>query len=134
MTNFNTNISMGNTLKICVLSVFFTSCNYVDTNPQNEDTMKNNKEMPTFVIEREIENSGSLTAEELRAASKKSNAVIEELGSDIQWKRSYVVDNKQYCVYKARDKALIKQHAEKVGVPANSISEVSAIIDPSTAE
>lgn len=121
-------------LIIPVVLLVLASCNNLSSNQKKEKIMKNTEEMATFVIEREIENVGSSTAEELKAASKKSNSVLEELRPDIQWKHSYVVDDKLYCVYKAKDESLIKEHARKVGVPANSISRVSAVISPHTAE
>lgn len=90
--------------------------------------------MPTFVIEREIPGAGSLTKEELKAASHASCSILKEMGPDIQWLHSYVTENKVYCVYKARNPELIEEHARKVGVPANSISQISTVIDPATAE
>ena len=94
---------------------------------------KNNTEMKTYVIEREIPNAGDLTPEQLQAISKKSNEVLKLLGSKIQWVQSYVTGNKIYCIYKAENAELIKEHANKGGFPANSISQVSSIISPATA-
>ncbi len=117
-----------------VVLLVLASCNHLNNNHKKDKAMEKPKEMSTFVIEREIKHIGSSTAQELKEGSKKSNAVLNELGPDIEWDHSYVVDNKLYCIYKARDESLIKEHARKVGVPANSISKVSAIIDPNTAE
>ncbi len=117
-----------------LLLLILASCTGSNNNQNKETVMKNTDKMPTFVIEREIENVGSSTDEELKANSKKSNSVIEELGTDIRWQHSYVVDDKLYCVYQARDESLIKEHARRAGVPANTISRVSAVIDPHTAE
>ena len=77
-----------------------------------------------YVIEREIPNAGSLTEEQLRDVSLRSIAVLEELGSSIQWLHSFVTDDKVYCVYIAPDEATIRKHAEKTGLPANRISAV----------
>lgn len=119
---------------IPVIWVVLASCDNLNDNQNKDKAMKKPKELSTYVIERKIENIGSSTALELKEGSKKSNAVIDELGPDIQWEHSYVVDNKLYCIYKATDESLIKEHARKAGVPANSISKVSTIIDPNTAE
>jgi hypothetical protein len=90
--------------------------------------------MPQFVIEREMPGAGKLTADELKGASQGSCTVLRQLGPEIQWVHSYVTDNKIYCIYRAPSEALIRQHAETAGFPANSISQVRAIIDPTTAE
>lgn len=121
-------------LIIAIVLITLVSCDQSKSNSKNERSMKKTDEMPTFVIEREMENVGNSTAEELKAGAKKSNLAIEELGPDIQWKHSYVVKNKLYCVFKAKDKSLIREHARKVGVPANSINEVTAITNPQTEE
>ena len=90
--------------------------------------------MPKYVIEREIPGAGNLSAEELCGASQKSCSVLRELGSDIQWVHSYGTDDKLYCIYLAPSEALIREHAERSGFPANRISQVRALIDPTTAE
>jgi len=90
--------------------------------------------MPKYIIEREIPNAGSLTNEELQSISQKSCGVLSHMGPKIQWLESYVTDDKVYCVYIAPDEASIKEHAEKGGFPANRISAIKAIIDPTTAE
>jgi hypothetical protein len=90
--------------------------------------------MPKYVIEREIAGLGDMTGEDLAAASKKSNQVLAELGPEIVWLTSYVTDEKMYCVYVAPDKDIIEEHARCGGFPANRISVVSAVIDPSTGE
>ena len=90
--------------------------------------------MPKFVIEREIPGAGDLTAADLQGISQQSCAVLSELGTDIQWVQSYVTDNKVYCVYIAPDEAAVRKHAEMGGFPANSVSEVRSVIDPTTAE
>ena len=90
--------------------------------------------MPKFVIEREIPGLGKMSDAELREISKKSRTVLEELGPAIQWLHSYVTADKLYCVYLAPDENLIKEHAKRGEFPANRISAVRRLIDPSTAE
>jgi hypothetical protein len=90
--------------------------------------------MPKFVIEREIPDAGKLSAEQLQAISQTSCGVLRELGPQIQWVHSYVTDNKVYCVYIAPDKETVLRHAQMGGFPANRVSEVRSIIDPTTAE
>jgi hypothetical protein len=90
--------------------------------------------MPKFVIEREIPGAGKLASKELQAISKKSCSVLQELGPQIQWVHSYLTDNKIYCVYIAPDEATVRKHAEMGGFPANKVSEIRSVIDPTTAE
>jgi hypothetical protein len=90
--------------------------------------------MPKFVIEREIPDAGKLSVDQLKAISQTSCGVLRQLGPDIQWVHSYVTDNKIYCVYIANDEEMVREHAKLGGFPANSVSEVRAIIDPTTAE
>lgn len=90
--------------------------------------------MPKFVIEREIPGAGQLSAAQLQAISQKSCGVLRDLGPQVQWLESYVTDDKVYCVYIAPDEAAVRRHAELGGFPANRISRVKAIIDPTTAE
>jgi hypothetical protein len=90
--------------------------------------------MPKYVIERELPNAGKLSPQEIQAISQKSCSVLRSLGPEIQWLHSYVTDNKLYCIYIAPNPELIRQHASQGGFPANSISEIKAVIDPTTAE
>ena len=90
--------------------------------------------MPKFVIERELPGAGKLSAQELRAISEKSVGILNTLGPKIQWLHSYVADDKIYCVYNAPSPELIQEHARCGGFPANRISRVRQIIDPTTAE
>jgi len=90
--------------------------------------------LPKFVIEREIPAAGKLPPDQLKAISQKSCAVLRELGPQIQWIESFVTDDKLYCVYIAPDEATVRQHAEKGGFPANRISQVRSVIDPTTSE
>lgn len=90
--------------------------------------------MPKYVIERDMPGAGKLSPAELKAASRTSCDVLRDLGSSIQWIHSYVTDDKLYCVYFAPDEAMIREHAQKGGFPANRISRVRTMIEPSTAE
>ena len=90
--------------------------------------------MPKYVIEREIAGAGKLTPDQLQGVAQKSCGVIKKIGPQIQWLESYVTDDKIYCVYIAPDEATVREHAKQGGFPANRVSEVKAIIDPTTAE
>ena len=90
--------------------------------------------MPKYVIERSIPGAGKLSAAELEGISMKSCSVLRKMGPQIQWVQSYVTGDKIYCVYVAPDAEMIREHARQGGFPANSVSEVKTIIDPTTAE
>jgi hypothetical protein len=90
--------------------------------------------MPKYVIERELPGAGSLSAEQLQGISQKSCGVLQSLGPRIQWLHSYVTGDKIYCVYIAPNEEMVRQHAQQGGFPANRISEIKTIIDPTTAE
>lgn len=90
--------------------------------------------MPKYVIEREIPGAGNLTPEQLKGISQTSCGVLDAMGPKIQWVQSYVTGDKIYCVYNAPNEEMVREHAQKGGFPANSISKVSTIIDPTTAE
>ncbi len=90
--------------------------------------------MPKYVIEREMPGVGQLSATELQAASQNSNSVLTEMGPQIQWVESFVTGDKIYCVYIAQNEDQVRQHAQQAGFPANKISAVAAIINPTTAE
>jgi len=90
--------------------------------------------MPKFVIERELTGAGKLPRQELQAISQKSCGVLRDMGPQIQWQQSFVTDDKIYCIYIAPDEDAVKTHARKGGFPANRISTVRAVIDPTTAE
>ena len=85
-----------------------------------------------FIIERDIPKVGTFEREQLRGAAAKSNEVLRQLGSDIQWLESYVADNKTYCVYLATNEGIIRKHAEISGFPATKITEIHKMIDPTT--
>lgn len=90
--------------------------------------------MPKFVIEREIPGAGKLSPEQLNAISQKSCGVLGDMGPAIQWLHSYVTDDKLYCVYIAPDEETVRKHATQGGFPANRVSQIRSIIDPTTAE
>jgi Protein of unknown function (DUF4242) len=90
--------------------------------------------MPKFLIEREIPGAGNLSADELQAISQKSCGVLRNMGPQIQWVESYVTDDKVYCVYIAPNAEMVREHAQQGGFPANRISEIKSVIDPTTAE
>jgi hypothetical protein len=89
--------------------------------------------MRRFVIEREIPKVGAMDRQQLQAAAAQSNAALAKLSPDIQWEHSYVVGDKTFCIYMAKDEAVIRKHAEISGFPANRITEVRNVIDPMTA-
>jgi cell division inhibitor SulA len=90
--------------------------------------------MPKYVIEREIPGAGKLSAQELQGISQKSCGVLQKLGPQIQWVHSYVTEDKIYCVYIAPNEELVREHARQGGFPANRVSEIKRMIDPTTAE
>lgn len=90
--------------------------------------------MPKYIIEREIPGAGELSAQELQGISQKSCGVLREMGPRIQWLQSYVTGDRIYCVYIAPDEKAIREHASRGGFPANRISEIASVIDPTTAE
>ena len=90
--------------------------------------------MPKYVIEREIPGAGKLSVQELQAISQKSCGVLNQMGPQIQWVQSYVTDDKIYCVYIAPNEEMVREHARQGGFPANRVSEIKSVIDPTTAE
>jgi hypothetical protein len=90
--------------------------------------------MPKFVIEREIPGAGKLSPQELQALSNKSCTVLNRMGPQIQWMQSYVTDDKVYCIYVAPNEEAVREHARQAGFPANKVSRVRSVIDPTTAE
>jgi hypothetical protein len=90
--------------------------------------------MPKYLIERELPGAGKLSSDQLKAISQKSCGVLNKLGPQIQWIQSYVTGDKIYCVYRAPNEAMVREHAQQGGFPANKISEITTVIDPSTAE
>ncbi len=90
--------------------------------------------MPKYLIEREIPGAGQLTPSQLQGISQKSCSVLNTLGPQIQWIQSYVTGDKIYCVYRAPNEEMVREHARQGGFPANRISEITTVIDPTTAE
>lgn len=90
--------------------------------------------MPKYVIEREIPGAGNLSPEQLKAISQTSCGVLSKMGTQIQWVHSYVTTDKIYCIYNAPNEEMVREHAMQGGFPANSVSRVAAIIDPTIAE
>jgi hypothetical protein len=90
--------------------------------------------MPKYLIEREIPNAGKLSADELQGVAQKSCSVLRNMGPQIQWVESFVTDNKVYCVYISPNEEMIRKHAQEGGFPANKISEIRRMIDPTTSE
>jgi hypothetical protein len=115
---------------LVVAMMLFASYSFAQT---STDNTKSSNAMKTYVIEREIPNAGKLTPAELKGISQTSCGVLKEMGPRIQWVHSYVTGNKIYCIYKAENAELVKEHAKKGGFPANSIQEVATIISPATA-
>jgi uncharacterized protein DUF4242 len=90
--------------------------------------------MPKYIIERELPGAGKLSPQELHAISQKSCSVLNRLGPQIQWRESYVTADKIYCIYVAPNEEMVREHARQGGFPANRISEIKTMIDPTTAE
>lgn len=90
--------------------------------------------MPQYVIERHIPDAGKLTPAELKVFSQKSRSAAEEMGPQIQWVQSYVTGDRLYCLYHAPNEEMVREHAHRGGLPTNRVSEVTAIIDPTTAD
>ena len=121
------------TLIAIILFTGYASMAQKATVTDNLKTTKTN-EMKSYLIEREIPGAGKLTADELKAISQTSCGVLKKMGPQIQWIHSYVTGNKIYCIYKAENEELIREHAKKGGFPANSIIEISSVISPATAD
>lgn len=127
---------IANRLTLLIAIILFTGYASMAQTAKQTDNSKtqNATEMKTYLIEREIPDAGKFTAEQLKGISQKSCSVLTEMGPDIQWLQSYVTGNKIYCIYKAKNAELIKEHAKKGGFPANTIVEVGNIISPATAK
>lgn len=100
----------------------------------NNSSTSDSPKMKTYLIERDIPNAGKLTPEQLKAISQKSCSVLQHMGPQIQWIQSYVTGDKIFCVYKAENEDLIREHAKEGGFPANVITEVATVISPATAK
>jgi len=104
------------------------------TTAKDSSSKSNSTTMKTYLIERDIPNAGKLTPAQLKAISQKSCSVLQHMGPQIQWIQSYVTGNKIFCVYKAENEDLIREHAKEGGFPANVITEISTTISPATAK
>jgi hypothetical protein len=104
------------------------------TSTASNNSTTNQSTMKTYLIERDIPGAGKFTSEQLKGISQKSCSVLKEMGPDIQWIQSYVTADKIFCVYKAENEELIREHAKKGGFPANKITEITTGISPATAE
>jgi Protein of unknown function (DUF4242) len=120
-------------LAICLLSALLLSITAMAQTTQTSDNSKNTKEMHTYVIERNIPGAGEFSAAKLKTISQTSCSVLKEMGPGIQWLQSYVTENKIFCVYKAENIEMLKEHAQKGGFPINAVYEVENIISPATA-
>jgi hypothetical protein len=124
-------------LNVVIVSMLLTgfACMAQSSVLPNNDKNKREAltEMKTYVIERNIPGAGQFTAEKLKSISETSCTVLKEMGPGIQWIHSYVTDNKIFCVYKAENIEMIKEHAKRGGFPVNAVYEVSTVISPATA-
>ena len=124
---------LTNLLPLMIAFMFFAAFTAKAQNTNKTQVTKTTV-MKTYVIEREIPGAGKLTPEQLKAISQTSCGVLKEMGPKIQWIQSYVTGDKIYCIYKAENADLVREHAKKGGFPANSVSEVANVISPATAE
>jgi uncharacterized FlgJ-related protein len=123
-----------NTTMLLVIVLFSSIIARAQTTTVKDTSSKSNStKMKTYLIERDIPNAGKLTPEQLKAISQKSCSVLQHMGPQIQWIQSYVTGDKIFCVYKAENEELIREHAKEGGFPANVITEVSTTISPATA-
>ncbi len=126
--------SISNRIIALAIILFTSYASMAQTTTASNSSTTKSTTMKTYLIERDIPDAGKLTPEQLKSISQKSCAVLKEMGPDIQWVQSYVTGDKIFCVYKAENEELIKEHAAKGGFPANKITEVSTIISPATAQ
>ena len=101
---------------------------------QKLSSLKNDTTMKTYLIERDIPNAGKFTAADLKGISQKSCSVLKDMGAGIVWIESYVTDDKIFCVYKAKNEDLIREHGSKGGFPVTKITQIGSVISPATAE
>jgi len=114
--------------------LFMASASIAQTTTASNNSTTKTPTMKTYLIERDIPGAGKLTPEQLKSISQKSCSVLKEMGPQIEWIQSYVTGDKIFCVYKAENEELIREHAKKGGFPANVITEVGTEISPATAE
>lgn len=115
-----------------VAVLFF--CSNLSKAQSTSSTVKEEPVLKTYLIERDIPGAGNMTSADLKGISQKSCSVLKEMGPRIQWMHSYVSGDKIFCVYKAGNEALLKEHAKKGGFPITSIKEINTTISPATAE
>ena len=125
------NKSLATLTAFVLFTAFSAAAQKANTNNHSKTTKQT--EMKTFLIQREIPDAGKFTPEQLKGISQKSCSVLTEMGPDIQWVHSYVTGDKIYCIYKALNADLIREHAKRGGFPANNIVEVANIFSPATA-
>lgn len=126
--------STTNIMLVIAIILFAGYPSMAQTAAATKSATANSTTMKTYLIEREIPGAGNLTAEQLKSISQKSCGVLQEMGPQIEWIQSYVTGDKIFCIYKAANEELIKEHAKKGGFPANKITEISTGISPATAK
>ncbi len=128
--------TLTNRVYLLIAIMLFAGYTTIAQKATVNDNLKttNETKMKTYLIEREIPGAGKLTADELKNISQTSCTVLKEMGPKIQWIQSYVVGDKIFCVYKAENEDLLREHAKRGGFPVNAIYEVSSIISPATAK
>lgn len=119
---------------VLIMMLFTGYASNAQTASSNHSSTTKTNSMKTYLIERDIPGAGKFTPEQLKTISQKSCDVLKEMGPDIEWIQSYVTDNKIYCVYKAENEELIREHAKKGGFPATHIMLVDTGISPATAQ
>ncbi|WP_235906522.1 DUF4242 domain-containing protein [Ginsengibacter hankyongi] len=125
--------SITNRILICTIVLFTGYASAAQTTASNISTTTKTASMKTYLIERDIPGAGNLTPAQLKAISQKSCSVLKDMGPQIQWIQSYVTGDRIFCVYKAENEELIREHAKKGGFPANKITKVDTEISPATA-
>jgi hypothetical protein len=120
-------------MSLLIVTLFFAGITGMAQTTGASDNSKTPHVMHTYVIERNIPGAGEFTPEKLKTISKTSCSVLKEMGPGIQWIQSYVTDNKIFCVYKAENIDMLKEHAQKGGFPINAVYEVESVISPATA-
>ena len=124
-----------NSILLLALVLFTGMAAMAQTTTVKDSSSKSNPtKMKTYLIERDIPGAGKLTPDQLKAISQKSCSVLQHMGPQIQWIQSYVTGDKIFCVYKAENEDLIREHAKEGGFPANVITEISTTISPATAK
>jgi len=126
--------TVSNACILLIAMLFFSHISIAQTTSTNDSQTVKTTEMKTYLIERDIPNAGQFTPDQLKAISQKSCSVLKTMGPDIQWIQSYVTGGKIYCVYKAKNEDLIREHGAEGGFPVTSIMQISSVISPATAE